>query len=277
MALLATACLTVASCSWDDSFKPAGGGGEPVEAKLLTFFQSGGAGFPALATVLRSRTDAKAVGGWFAGSRARGKPRLEKTVLPRDYGREAVLVFSFDSGCTSADGARLLGDGPRFSVELTGTESHQECYAPFGNLAVFAVDKAKVPDNVTLAGARQANADPVSPAELLEFEKLAGRPDTSVRAAEVTQPDQLEDFVGGLPEPVAARLDVDGHRRSPDDRRFAFVLSGCRAKSAILTITEERLAAKPSGGGGARCDIAEHYVAVFQVEGRYVPATAVIG
>lgn len=262
-----------------DPHLPTGKPGKTVDAELLEFYQYGGAGLPPLATVLRSRTDAMAVRGWFAASSTNDALRFQELVLRRDYGREVVLVFSFGSGCTSASGVRLNSSGTGLlGVELTGTDTWEECAAPFDNLAVFAVDKAKVPDDAALGGSRLGRVDPVSPAELLEFEKLADRPPGSARAAEVSQPDQFEAFVKPLPAGTATLLGLDGDPRNESaDRRFAFVVSGCREKTAIMTISPERLAAEPVGGDGARCEDPEYYVAVFEIDGRYVPGTAEIG
>lgn len=273
VALVALIGLAVAFC------RPGGrpavlGGAEPVEAELIMFHQSGGAGLPRLATVLRSRTDARAASAWFALSRLNDE--FAEGVEERDYRREAVLVFSFQSGCTSAKGARLYLHGADFDVKLTDTETWQECEAPFGNLVVFAVDRTKVPENITLSGARTGRPDDPSPARLVEFAKLRKRPEGSVRAAEVSQPDQLDAFVTTLPAPDAATFAVDDDR-SPADRRFAFVVPGCRATTAIFTLTETRVAAEPIGEAPGRCDAPEHYLAIFDIEAPYVPPKAEIG
>ena len=262
----------------DGSTGPKGKAGRTVDSELLEFYQYGGAGLPRMATVLRSRTDAKAVRAWFSNSRGSEIDQFQEAALERDYGRQAVVVFSFGSGCTSADGVRLADYGSgRLGAELTGTSTYETCTAPFGNLAVFAVDKAEVPDGVLLAGARMGRPDPVSPAELLEFGKLDDRPRGPVKAAEVSQPDQFEDFVKSLPGDAASRFGSDGRSRGAAYRRFAFVLSGCRAETAFMVIDQERLTAEPGGGGGARCEEPEYYLAVFQIEAKYVPTEAEIG
>ncbi|TDC88841.1 hypothetical protein [Actinomadura sp. 7K507] len=277
IALLVVAGIAVAVRAGGPS-PPAAKTGKTVDAELLEFYQYGGAGLPKLETVLRSRTDAKAASGWFATWGESDFERFQEAVLGRDYGREAVLVFSFGSGCTSADGVRLASHGPgQLGPELTGTNTYEECAAPFDNLAVFAVDEAKVPDDVALGGAFLGQADPVSPAELLEFGKLEERPRGSARAAEVSQPDQFEDFVKPLPGDAVSRLDPDGPDSGAAYRRFAFVVSGCRERTAIMMISRERLAAEPDGGGGARCEEPEYYLAIFQIDGQHVPSTAEIG
>ncbi|TDC56205.1 hypothetical protein E1281_08410 [Actinomadura sp. KC345] len=277
VALLAAVGGAVASLG-GGPIGPTGKAGKMVDAELLEFFQYGGAGLPQMATVLRSRTDAKAVRAWFSTSRESEIERFQEAALERDYGREAVVVFSFGSGCTSADGVRLADYGSgQLGPELTDTNTYETCTAPFDNLAVFAVDKAKAPDDVVLAGARTGRPDPVSPAELVEFGELDDRPRGSARAAEVSQPDQFEDFVKSLPGDAASRLDADASTRGSAYRRFAFVLSGCRAETAFMVIDPERLTAEPDGGGGARCEEPEYYFAVFQIEAKYVPAEAEIG
>lgn len=272
VALLAVLGLTLAFCRSNDRPIGPGDGGEPVKAELLAFYQSGGAGLPRMATVLRSPADARAVSAWFASSSS-GRPRFEVDAEKRDFRREAVLVFSFGSGCTSADGARLLAEGPNLGVRLTGTTTSQECYAPFGNLVVFALDKTKVPADVTLSGARLGRPDDPSPARLLAFAELPRPP--RARAAEVTQPDQLDDFLKRLPV-AATALDIED-RRDAADRRFAFVLRTCRTRSAFLRITGDRLTAEPTDENPAECAADTHYLAVFELEARYVPPTARIG
>ncbi|WP_152563865.1 hypothetical protein [Actinomadura welshii] len=246
-----------------------------VMAELLVFRQ--GHGLPSVSTVLRSRTDARAVRGWFAETE-RGAPDaddIERLAGRRDYGREAVVLFSYTGGCDTARGARLTSDGPgRLNMDLTGVTEHGECDTPYKNLAMFAVDKAKAPPGgLTLGGTRTGSPDPVSPGKLVAFEKLAAPPPRSARAAEVSQPDQLEGFLKSLP---GARLG-GGTPGQRGGRRFAFVLSGCAARTAIMMIDENRLAAEPVGDGITRCEIAEHYAAVFTVEAQNVPPTARIG
>ncbi|XVQ09427.1 hypothetical protein ACQP1W_44025 [Spirillospora sp. CA-255316] len=252
-----------------------------VKAELLAFHQ--GHGLPDVSTVLRSRTDVRAVRGWFAET-GRGAPDagdVERLAAGRDYGREAVVLFSYTGGCDSARGARLTSDGPgRLNMDLTGVTEHEECYAPYENLAMFAVDKAMAPDGLTLGGSRTGSPDPVSPGRLLAFEKLPGPPPRSARAAEVSQPDQLEGFLGSLPGATAGALEDGlggGTSGQQGGRRFGFVVTGCRARTAIMMIGEDRLAAEPVGDGTARCETAEHYAAVFTVEAPHVPPAARIG
>ncbi|SFO15435.1 hypothetical protein SAMN04489713_104304 [Actinomadura madurae] len=181
------------------------------------------------------------------------------------------MLFSYTGGCDTARGARLTSDGPgRLNMDLTGVTEHGECDTPYKNLAMFAVDKAKAPPGgLTLGGTRTGSPDPVSPGKLVAFEKLAAPPPRSARAAEVSQPDQLEGFLKSLP---GARLG-GGTPGQRGGRRFAFVLSGCAARTAIMMIDEDRLAAEPVGDGITRCEIAEHYAAVFTVEAQNVPPT----
>ncbi|MFC5749893.1 hypothetical protein [Actinomadura rugatobispora] len=286
VAVLAVAGLVVAAL-WPENGPRVLPVASTVKAELLTFHQ--GHGLPDVSTVLRSRTDARAVRGWFAETGGgRGAPDaddVEKLAAGRDFGREAVVLFSYTGGCDSARGARLTSDGTRrLSMDLTGVTEHDECEAPYDNLAMFAVDKARAPaDGLMLGGSRTGSPDPVSPGTLLAFERLTGPPPASgsLRAAEVSQPDQLEGFLTSLPGATAARLGRLAARQD-GGRRFAFVVSGCRAKTALMMIDEERLAAEPvggdgGGGGAARCGTAEHYVAVFSVEAPHVPSGARIG
>ncbi|WP_344593712.1 hypothetical protein [Actinomadura vinacea] len=251
-----------------------------VKAELLTFHQ--GHGLPRVATVLRSGTDARAVRGWFADT-GRGAPDaddVEKLAAGRDYGREVVVLFSYTSDCDSARGAHLTSDGPgSLSMRLTGVTEHEECAEPYDNLAVFAVEKARAPSGLMLGGSRTGRPDPVSPGELLAFGKLTGPPPRSTRAAEVSQPDQLEQFLRSLPAAGDELVRGDGSalQAGQGRRRFGFVLSGCREKTAILMIGEDRLAAEPVGDDATSCESAEHYVAVFAIDAPHVPPGARLG
>jgi hypothetical protein len=245
-----------------------------VDAELLTFYQ--GHGLPKLATVLRSRTDAKAVLGWFARTSgpAPDADDIEKLVVGRDYGREAVLVFAFTSDCDTATSARLTSDGPgQLNMRLNEVARRGECEAPYENLAVFAVAKGLVPAELSLGGSRTGRPDPVSPGKLVAFERLPGAAPESARTTEVSQPDQLERFLESLPGATAGRLGTNDPREE-DQRRFAFFLSGCRTETAILTITERRLAAEPIGDAGAGCETPEHHVAIFTVDAAQIPPEA---
>ncbi|MEV6103754.1 hypothetical protein AB0M28_03440 [Streptomyces sp. NPDC051940] len=259
------ACVAAGAVVWarsSDGGPDGGGRDRRVDARLV-HFEIVTDLRAEVQTVLRSPADATAFAGW--------APRrdLGRELAGVDFGREALVAFVWGTACARGRSADLThAPGTGYSTRLRDSTSTMNCEAPYTTVAVFAVPRSRVPLDVYVGGRPPG---PPGPAEQAAFETLP-RP-VRPRAAEVTQPDQLRAFRDAVP---GAGLD-DGSGARSGDRRFAFVLTGCRATGAVLRITEERMSAEPVGGEGARCAAAEYYVAVFRIAAERVPPAATIG
>ncbi|MFW6691069.1 hypothetical protein [Streptomyces sp. MAR4 CNX-425] len=276
--------LLVASVWWAvaDSTGPPGppgsgpdGGGTVVAGADAVHFEQGH-GLAGVSTVLRSPADVRVFAGRYPQDGVGAE--LREKLLGRDLDAEALVALAWGSGCTSAEGAVLTyAEGTGYSARLTGTTTYQTCESPWEVLAVFAVPEEDVGAEPLIGG---TSPDPPGPATLLAHAPLEGRGAAArgPRAAEVSQPDQFEDFVRPLPEEAARLLEselggvYDAELPGPA-RRFAFEGRGCGEK-ARLEITAERLRPLPADGS---CRDPRPYVAVFAVPADRVPASAVIG
>ncbi|NGN64951.1 hypothetical protein G5C51_13720 [Streptomyces sp. A7024] len=242
----------------------------PVVGAELVHYEQNTDRVPKLNTVLRSPADAVAFAGWFPED----GEELARKLTARDFERHSLVALGWSSGCTQGESAQLTvssGVPPDFSMQLLDTSTSDTCYAPWNAVAVFSVPKSRVPEDTRLMG--QAPLPP-GPSELQAFQPLTGKHDP--RAVEVSQPDQLEDFLKTLPAPTAAKLDGELDSDSGAVRRFAFINRGC-GTSAVLQLTEERLRPVPSAEvGGANCHHPRPYAAIFTVHADRVPPEAVL-
>ncbi|WBB60659.1 hypothetical protein O7599_35040 [Streptomyces sp. WMMC500] len=125
--------------------------GAPVPGAVLVHFESGH-GYEPVRTVLRSRADLAAFADRFPsaarGGRGPGRP------AGRHLGTEALVAFAWRTGCTRADSAELRSSAEQglFAVPA-GKTAQRACAEPWDALAVFAVERARVPHDVELAGA----------------------------------------------------------------------------------------------------------------------------
>ncbi|MEU7580642.1 hypothetical protein AB0B50_23910 [Streptomyces sp. NPDC041068] len=273
VAFLATVCTVAVIFIWvsGDAGPPTRHRPDPrFEGASLVHFESGThVRGSSVRTVLRSRHDVTAFSGWF--------PRLdvESDLAGRDFRTEALIAFMWSTACTKGDSAVLTYAEPTgFSVRLTDTTTSQTCTEPYSAIAVFAVPRDEAPEDVRIGG---TSPGPPGPAEQIAFAPLreAARP----RGAEVSQPDQLRDFLDGLPEErKGSRPELEDLPESGAGQRlFAYVVQGCRHTGAVLRITEKRMVPEPVGGEGVRCVAPESFVAVFRVPAQQVPPSAAVG
>ncbi|MEV6279377.1 hypothetical protein [Nocardia sp. NPDC051832] len=261
---------------WAEDEKPEGKGNyHDVDHAELVLYEARWQLPRNITTILRSTADVTQFAGRFADSdtEGTGPGQLEKLLSARNFDTEALITFSAGSGCATGDGAELTSSGgANYSVRVTGIENPpQTCYRPYAYFAVFAVPKADVPSTARLQG---MPPNPPGPAKLLTFEQVAR---TEPRGAEISQLDQLETFLPGLPLGTASEVRAAVLDRPKGTRAFGFVLDGCRNDSAYLVISKQRLRPVLTGGEKVTCVAAESYLAVFTLSYDDVPATARIG
>jgi hypothetical protein len=246
--------------------------GEPVDAELLLLADSATAAI-APPTLLDGPTSVQAYPGWFsADADLYGQVRDALAGLP-DYPQADRPLLAFTSGptCDSVDRAELMVDGSRVYAEFKG-QPHEECLAPHSQVAIFEVDRAALPKDFTLVGVDTSDAGATDgPGELLAFDEL----ENTVRfqpppAQEVTEPGDLADFVATIPS-APAGLAHATDRIGADQRAFAFVITGCAARSAELVVTPSRVSAAPVGGENVRCFAPMYYAAVFAADADTLP------
>lgn len=263
--------MFVAGCSLVPGREPTGSPAYArVDAELIAFSIST-RGLRSVSAILRTPQDAELFGGWFATRKSTVEKDLAQ-LSGRPRNGEVLIAFAYSSGCTTAKGAQLERRGADYSMRLTDTKTYQECYAPFDVLAVFAVPATEVPESTRLLG---DIPDPAGPAELVAFVPIGSGRRPATVAAEISQPDQREQFLSQMPD-HAGKI-TDAIEDSGQPRLFGFILSGCQNTGAVLHITTEQLRPELTGGQGVNCATAEYFVAVFSIKPELVPASARIG
>ncbi|WP_189132190.1 hypothetical protein [Wenjunlia tyrosinilytica] len=262
-----------------DSSAGAGSSSGPsgrIDSRLVYFAKDLGVPHD-LHTVVRTEKERALLPGWFAGARvdAKAEREIEAKTMGTDLKRNALVAYVTTTGCSQAGSTQLLADGDRLSVRLVDRpKPPSECLRPYKAVSVFEVPLAKLPKHPVF-GSERDKPDPASPGELAAFTRLdkasAAGPE---KKAEVTEPGALKDFLSALPsgtdKKVRSQLAKAGPEE-PGERRFAFTLTGCKAKGADLAVSRKGLAASPSGGENVRCLRAERYVAVFSLPRPLVP------
>ena len=246
--------------------------GEPVDAELLLLADSAAAAV-APPTLLEGPTSVQAYPGWFSAD-----PDLYSEVSDAfgglsDYPQASrpLLAFTSEPSCDSPDQAKLMADGTKVYAAFEG-QSHDECLAPHTQIAIFEVNRAKLPKDFTLVGVDTSDAGSTDgPGELLAFDELKGTPRFEPPPAqEVTEPDALADFVEAIPS-APADLEHATDDLGADQRAFGFVITGCAATSAELVVTPSQVSAAPVGGENVRCIAPMHYAAVFAADTDTLP------
>ncbi|MEU8900502.1 hypothetical protein AB0C65_31880 [Nocardia sp. NPDC048505] len=224
--------------------------------------------------ILRSAAEVTQYAGRFANYSGVEQELVQEKLSGRDMDRETLIAFTWGGTCAPGDGAKLTtaDGGASYSTRLTGaSDGPEECYARWEHLAVFAMPKGEVRPDARLATNLLGAPGPAS---LLAFERIDR---TDPRGMEISQLDQLETFLRGLPPGTADSIRAEVLDRGRDLRAFGFVLLGCQNDSAYLAISKQQLHPVPTGGENIRCVTADHYLAVFTVPAEFVPASARIG
>jgi hypothetical protein len=247
-----------------------------VDSRLLYF--SADLRLPHLVhVVVRDERDRARLPGWFAGAAVNEHAAREiaNRIQGTDLRRNVIVAYAASIGCRPAGGARLVADGRRLTLRLLDRPAAPpECFVPYGAVAVFEVPRDQVPDQPVFGSLREL-PDPAGPGGLVAFTPADGVPGHAVPGrADITAADARERYLAALPPATAAslrqRLDARAGTAG-NERLFAFTLSGCRATGAYLTVSQEGIAATPTGGESARCVRAERYVAVFSLLEPLVP------
>jgi hypothetical protein len=143
------------------------------------------------------------------------------------------------------------------------------------------VDPPTVLPGPTASVLPSPTAAPASPMLIL-FDSIELR-SGGTRAAEVTRPDRLDEFVDrfALDDPDT-RLDYSPREqiepwRALGARVLAFVLMGCANDGARLVVEPARVYAELTGGGTVQCDAPHYYLAVFAVPAGLIPHGARFG
>jgi hypothetical protein len=190
-----------------------------------------------------------------------GEPHPIAGEVPAVPDGKALVAGVVSIGCDRPGGAILVNDGSSYRLIATDLpdEPTPECYAPFVTVAVVAAPLASVP-----AGA-------VGPGTLVHFSQIDTSQPYRAGAIELTDGDAgLATILGkgvvppDLPEPADGR------------RRFAFVLTACRAEAAALEVGDRTISARvdPPEPDPVECVVARPFLAVFDVNDSFVPAEA---
>jgi len=173
-----------------------------------------------------------------------------------------VLVAGVVSiSCDKPGGAVLGYDGS--SYRLVATDLPQtptpECYAPFVTVAVMSAPLASVP------------AGSVGPGTLVHFSTVETSSSYRPGAVELTDADRELSTI--LPKDAEA---PDLPEPADGQRRYAFLLTACRAEAAAVEIGDKTVSAHidPPAPDPVECVVAQPFLAVFDVPDTLVPADA---
>ncbi|WP_431946115.1 hypothetical protein [Actinacidiphila sp. bgisy167] len=229
---------------------------------------------PAVHTVLDDERDLGRFPGYFMASAPQIADAIAERAARTDFSRSVLVAWSRTTGCAGTKDAMLFRSGDRLVLGLA-QQPGGPCLAAHRVVTVFEVPRDRMPKRPRFAQEADPLADPPAPGRTLAFGGLEDtrEPGGGRRAAEVTSARQLDAFLAGLPRTGAAALREQLARqpRRTDERRFAFVLTGCRPTGAALAIGRREISAAPTGDEHIRCIQAQSFAAVLAVPSRLVP------
>ena len=250
-------------------------GGDVVAAELVAFDPQGYAS-GALGGMSNRPIDVGAFQGWFrAGSSS------AKDIKPRQG--VTYIVVAGVTGCRLAERAELVRDGDDLYARFTGGEDHSGqavgCARDYGPVAEFAVAPDAVRGVRTVGGASPVDAN--GPGLLNELIDLGPAPIRDGPKAAQTATDAAGEVSRLLHRSGSTNLDkADAAlRNGPTDEfvGFAFVLTGCAERSAVLIVNHSAITAKLTGDTDTRCVAANNFLAVFAIDAQRVPPNAKVG
>ncbi|MFF7213292.1 hypothetical protein ACFZAU_22580 [Streptomyces sp. NPDC008238] len=271
----APAVPSVSSTSLSSPPSPSPPGNGTVSTRRVYFTETTRR-VPAVHTVLDGERDLGRFPGYFMKSAPEIADDIARRAARTDFSRSVLVAWSRTTGCNSTRDAVLFRGGDRLTLGLAQRPMGQ-CLVANQVVTVFEVPRDRMPKRPRFAQEADPRADPPAPGSTVAFGGLEETRDRiGRRSAEVTTARQLDAFLAGLPRKGAAALreQLARHPRRPDERRFAFVLTGCAPTGAVLTIGRQEISASPTGDEHIRCVQVQHYAAVLTVPAVLVPERA---
>ena len=190
-----------------------------------------------------------------------GEPHPVADRVPAVPDGKVLVAGVVSIGCDKPGGAILVNDGSSYRLMATDLpdEPTPECYAPFVTVAVVAAPIGSVP------------AGGVGPGKLVHFSSIDTSQPFRAGAVELTDGDaKLATIVGDDVELPTLPTLADGQRR------FAFVLTACRAEAAAIEVGDKTVSARtdPPEPDPVECVVARPFLAIFDVDDAVVPADA---
>jgi hypothetical protein len=268
VAAVVTACGSPAS-------EPVRSQGKTVRADLVSFDPDGFA-TGALGTISEAPVDVGAFQGWF------GAGADSSDAVQTRPGASYVVVTGV-TGCATPTRAELVRTGDDLTARFSGGEQdpseHVGCARENGPVAQFAVDPDLLRGVRTIGG--RPPVDPAGPGQRGELIKLGPAPIADdVRPAELGT-DGTGALLHTLESAGSTNLDQArqalGAQPAPDQRGFAFVLTGCAPDGATLIVQQRSLTAKLTGDSANRCVAAAYFLVTFTIDRDDVSPQAVLG
>ncbi|MFF3558913.1 hypothetical protein ACFYXS_02570 [Streptomyces sp. NPDC002574] len=232
---------------------------------------------PALHTVLNDERDLSRFPGWFASSDPAVGAEIAKRAAATDFSRNVLVAWNRTTGCSAAKDALLFRGGDRLVLGIDQPPPPGECFAAHQVVTVFEVPRDRMPAHPRFAQEQDPQPDPAGPGRTVAFGRLdGGEPARGARNAEVTSGRQLDAFLATLSPKDAktVRKQLAARPSRPGERRFAFLLTGCRPTDAWLMISRQGVSAATTGDETIRCIQAQHWTAVLAVASSLVPERA---
>lgn len=251
--------LVAAGCGTAGTPPPDQAPGERVDTALVALIDKVHA--TPVGVVLDDHTEVLAFPGRFD---AAVSTKLTEALQGRRADRDHPLVaVAHTVGCGGYGGAELHAVGSDLVLHPRDPKgAPAECDTPYEVVAVFAVPRHHISDDVTIDGEPPQSA---GPGKLALFQKLAVGWRGRVPAADLAVETERSRFLAALPVAVADRVRAAAVADSPDARLFGFVLAGCTEETALLVVDRGSSSAYAvvAGGTVANCESAQYFVAVF--------------
>jgi len=242
---------------------------DPITTEVLAFEPQGSATKP-LAAISTTPIRLDAFAGWFAGAGSLETPAEER---PAEPGTTYVAAAA-STNCRVPESVEVSRAGADLRVAFEGGTDHQECVRAVGPLAVIAIPSKDMRGVRTVNGAAPVAA--AGPGRLADFVPL-GTDRIRAGAAELGDTEALRSELAAagvaMSGAVATALD---RTVAAGERGFAFVLSGCAEKSAVLLLAHDTISADLTGGAGTMCDAPAYFLVTFVAQADLVPAAAVL-
>ncbi|MCW2873493.1 MAG: hypothetical protein JWL99_4813 [Streptomyces oryziradicis] len=245
-----------------------------IEARQV-YFDAGVRGAPLVHTVLDDERELARFPGWFAASEPEAARKIAQKAATTDFSRNVLVGWSAPTGCSAATDAALFATGSRLVLGLDQPEPPQECLVSNQVLVVFEVPKDRMPQSPRFDGKKP---DPAGPGTTVAFVRLAetGVQPQQAQGGEVTDATRLDAFLAKLPGNGGTTVtkQLSAHPQRSDERRFGYVLSGCKPTGAALLISPGKAPeAIATGDENIRCIRPQQYAAVVGVPSNLVPGT----
>jgi hypothetical protein len=265
--VLGVALLTlVTACGVGEAGTPAPGDDIPVR---VLAFEPGGWAPKRLAAVSDTPIRLDAFAGWYGGAES-----LDELPDPQPDEPDTTYVAATDAThCRAPEQVRVSRAGADLRVEFIGGTDHETCVRAVGPIAYLALPTREVRGVRTVNGA--APVDAAGPGRLTDFVPLGTVGFGRNAAAELGDTGALRTRLAATGVAIAGDVAAALNRPVPaGERGFAFVLTGCEEKSAVLLVSPDRITADLVRDEAVGCAAPVYFLVTFTAAAADLPEHA---